>query len=563
MNEVNTKRQLELEEHPTFEILIAQLSSKFINLPAADVDQEIIDAQSRLCLFLDVDAIVLWQAFGEHADDYLATHAFQLQGGAMPSPPFRQEDFPWVRGEMDAGRIVMLATLDDMPEEAAKDKESAREFGIRSSLTIPLFVGGGLPIGVLAFNAMERERAWPQALVKRLELVAQIFANALARKRADLALRESELRLSMATDSADAGLWVLDWSSGVFWANEKARGIFGYSPDELIDMARFEASVFPEDWLRVKESMVDSVKTGAPVDVEYRIKLVDQTVKWIVSRGRPFFQANGAPERLLGLSMDITERKRAAEAFRAAEEEAEELRGNLTHLSRVNTLGALSGSLAHELNQPLGIILSNAEAAQELLLQDPPDVAEVQAILADIIAADRRAGEVIGRLRALLKRGETTLIPLALNQVIEEVVHLLRADLIARGVTVACELAPGLPPVAGDRVQLQQLVLNLILNAADAMEDNPPEERRVHLQTLLRDGRVRASVRDEGTGFTMAPEHLFQSFYTTKAKGLGLGLSICWSIVAAHHGQLWAELHSERGAVFLFELPLDGTLENA
>ncbi len=557
---VNRRRRIRGEQEAT---LVADISSKFINLPAADVDSEIIAAQSRLCRFLDMDVIVLWQTSGDNAQEYLATHAWQLQGGAMPSLPFRQEDFPWVRGEMAAGRMVVLAKLDDMPDRALKDKESASGFGIRSSLTIPLFVGGGLPIGVLAFNAMRSERTWPESLVKRLQLVAQIFANALARKRADLALCESELRLTMAADSADAGLWVLDWNSEVFWANGKARGIFGYTADELINMTRFEASVFPEDWSRVKDSMDSSVKTGAPLDVEYRIELVDRTVKWIVSRGRPFFHANGAPERLLGLSMDITERKRAAEAYRAAEEEAEELRHNLAHLSRVNTLGALSGSLAHELNQPLAIILSNAEAAQELLLQDPPDVAEVQEILTDIISADRRAGEVIGRMRALLKRGEATLTPIPLDQVIEEVLHLLRGDLIARGVTMVCELAPGLPPVAGDRVQLQQLVLNLILNAADAMEDNPPEARRVHLQTRLRDGRIRASVRDEGAGFAMPPEHLFQPFYTTKSKGLGLGLSICWSIVAAHHGQLWAEPHPERGAVFLFELPVDGTLEKA
>jgi C4-dicarboxylate-specific signal transduction histidine kinase len=246
---------------------------------------------------------------------------------------------------------------------------------------------------------------------------------------------------------------------------------------------------------------------------------------------------------------DITQQKQA-------ELEARELRDNLTHLTRVNTLSALSGSLAHELNQPLGIILTNAQAAQDLLLQEPPDLAEVQAILADIVTADRRAGEVIERLRSLLKRGQVFLQPLPLNQVIEEVLHLTRADLIGRGVTVISELAPDLPPIAGDRVQLQQLLLNLILNAVEAMAANAPGARRLYLQTRLHQGRVRASVRDEGAGLPADAERLFQPFYTTKPQGLGLGLAICRSLVATHRGRLWAEPHSERGAVFHFELPV-------
>jgi C4-dicarboxylate-specific signal transduction histidine kinase len=246
---------------------------------------------------------------------------------------------------------------------------------------------------------------------------------------------------------------------------------------------------------------------------------------------------------------DITPQKQA-------ELEAVELRNDLTHLARVNTLGALSGSLAHELNQPLGIILSNAQAAQELLAQEPPDVAEVQAILADIVAADRRAGEIIVRLRTMLKRGEVSLQPVQLNQVIEEVLHLARADLIGRGVTVLSELAPGLPPIAGDRVHLQQLVLNLIFNAAEAMGAMAPETRRIHLQTMLYQDRVRASVRDEGGGLPADVERLFKPFFTSKPEGLGLGLAICRSIVDAHHGRLWAEPHRERGAMFHFELPV-------
>lgn len=213
------------------------------------------------------------------------------------------------------------------------------------------------------------------------------------------------------------------------------------------------------------------------ISAEYRYLHPTQGQRWLLHLARIAAHSTAGPGvRTFGVLRDITLRKQA-------ELEARELRNNLAHLTRVNTLGALSGSLAHELNQPLGIILSNAQAAQELLLQEPPDVNEVQAILSDIVAADRRAGEVIERLRAMLKHGQVSLQPLPLNHVFEEVLHLIQADLIGRGVAVISELAPDLPPILGDYVQLQQLALNLILNAADAMSANAPGTRRLHLQS--------------------------------------------------------------------------------
>jgi two-component system sensor kinase FixL len=646
-------------------------------------------------------------------------------------------------------------------------------------------------------------------LVKRLQLVAQIFANALARKRADQELRESEERLNLATASAEVGLWELDCRTGVFWATGKARAIFGFSPDEIISMERFEVSVYPDDRRLVQESLNRSVQAGDPVNVEYRIRPGDGRTRWISSRGLPHFRPSGRVERVTGVSIDITDRKNSEDALLAsearmeagtdlaglgyyevdygkrncflderfrdicgvppglqqglhplefwmehvhpndlqsilderqklhdgktdrisieyrylhpargqkwlhhlariagrsatgngvrtygvirditdtkrlseriqsaaeewkttfdsindqvmildrecritrvnaatmrflglppekiigsvccnlvhgtdcridgcpsqkmfqtglsstlelfharsgkwllfstdpikddagnvvgavhvgrditeakrAERETQELRDNLMHLTRVNTMSVLSGSLAHELNQPLGIILSNAQAAQEMLSQEPPDVAEVQAILSDIVAADRRAGEVIERLRALLKRGHISLRPLPINEVIEEVLRLINSDLIGRGVKVVRELAPGLTPIAGDHVQLQQLVLNLILNGADAMAANAPGTRRLYIQTQLYQDGVRASVRDEGCGLPTDVEPLFQPFFTTKAQGLGMGLAICRSIMDVHRGRLWAEPHPEGGAVFHFELPFAGLQE--
>ncbi len=242
-------------------------------------------------------------------------------------------------------------------------------------------------------------------------------------------------------------------------------------------------------------------------------------------------------------------------ARRQTEVETQQLRDVLAHVTRVTTLSELSGSLAHELNQPLAIILSNAQAAHRLLAQSPPDVAEVRDIIGDIVEEDRRAGEVIKRLRALLKRGEAAASPVSLNDAIEDVLHLAHADLIGRVVSVVRGLSDGLPDVNGDRVQLQQVILNLILNGADAMAANAPGARRLHIVTVRHDGAVRLSVRDEGCGLPADVERVFQPFFTTKPHGLGLGLAICRSIISAHGGRLWGEAHPERGAVFHFVLP--------
>jgi two-component system sensor kinase FixL len=232
--------------------------------------------------------------------------------------------------------------------------------------------------------------------------------------------------------------------------------------------------------------------------------------------------------------VDITARKQA-------EDELAQQRNELSHLSRVMTMGELSSSLAHELNQPLAIILTNAQAAQRLLAQEPADVAETRDILADIVSEDERAGEVIRRLRALLKPGQTQRLPLSANEIIEDVLRIARSDLIGRGVAVHTALAANVPEVLGDRVQLQQVLLNLILNASDAMAGNPPAHRQLTIATAHRDGLVRISVSDNGCGLPVEPERIFRPFYTTKKDGLGLGLPICRSIVTIHQGRLWAE----------------------
>jgi C4-dicarboxylate-specific signal transduction histidine kinase len=226
-------------------------------------------------------------------------------------------------------------------------------------------------------------------------------------------------------------------------------------------------------------------------------------------------------------------------------------------------LGELAGSLAHELNQPLTAILSNAQAAQRFLARDGIDVQEVREILADIVAEDKRAGEVIHRLRLLLRKGEVQRQPLDVNGVVEEVLKLVRSDLVNQGVTAWPDLAPDLPVIECDRVQLQQVLLNLVLNACDAMAGAEPGARQIKIRTAREeDGAVRISVADRGPGIPPdLRERVFEPFYTTKPQGLGLGLTVCRSIVTAHGGRLWSENGQKGGAVFCLSLPPPGTVQ--
>ena len=239
-------------------------------------------------------------------------------------------------------------------------------------------------------------------------------------------------------------------------------------------------------------------------------------------------------------------------------------RQQLAHLTRVSTLGELAGSLAHELNQPLTAILSNAQAAQRFLATQPVDLAEVREILHDLVEDNHRASEVIRRIRALVKKGELEAAPLSIASVIRDVALLVHSDAIVRGIRVFVTVAPELPPVHGDKVQLQQVMLNLLLNAFDASESCSSLNPQVTIEATLADvDTIRVGVRDGGAGLAGdTVDKLFLPFFTSKRDGLGLGLSISRSIVEMHRGRIWAENNKERGATFYFTLPIGATAEH-
>lgn len=369
-------------------------------------------------------------------------------------------------------------------------------------------------------------------------------------RRSKEALRDSDERMSLAVESAQLTVWDWDIEHQKLWANNEGRRFFGFESDEPIDHTTLGGRVHPDDRAGRLAAIQHSLATGDPYEVEFRIIQPDGSIRWIAARGRTHSHAvDGPSRRILGVSMDITRQKQAAS-------EAQLQREELAHLSRVAVLSSLSGSLAHELNQPLTSILSNAQAGQRFLSQEPPDLAEVRAILADIVRADRRAGEIIWRLRSMLRRGEVALQPVSVNECLEELLRLTGSDLIARGVSVSNLAGSDLPPAMTDRVQLQQVLLNLIVNACDAMESNAPEDRKLTLTTAVEQNELRIGILDCGVGLPQDVETLFQPFHTTKAGGLGMGLSICRTLVTSHGGRLWAERRDGRGAAFYVALPL-------
>ncbi|MFL9911743.1 PAS domain-containing sensor histidine kinase [Paraburkholderia sp. RL17-337-BIB-A] len=238
-------------------------------------------------------------------------------------------------------------------------------------------------------------------------------------------------------------------------------------------------------------------------------------------------------------------------------------RQDLAHLTRVSTMGQLASSLAHELNQPLTAILSNVQAAQRFMTADPIDLAELREILNDIVQDDYRASEVIRRIRAVVKKGDLEVIPLDLTGVMRDVVSLVHSDAIVRGIRVTLDIDATMPLVRGDRVQLQQVMLNLLLNAFDAMNEVPPVDRVVCVTLKSADnGMVLIAVRDRGHGLTADKlDKIFKPFFTSKPQGLGLGLSISRSIIDMHRGRLWAENNNDRGATFYVALPAGDATE--
>jgi C4-dicarboxylate-specific signal transduction histidine kinase len=288
-----------------------------------------------------------------------------------------------------------------------------------------------------------------------------------------------------------------------------------------------------------------------PTTVDYRLHRKDGELRWFQSRGRAIQDNTQGSVRLMGITLDISERKKV-------ELEAEELRRELAHVTRTSMMGELAASICHELNQPLAAILSNAQAARRFLAETPPDPDEIRAIVEDIIRDDKRAAEVIQRLRSLfMKNNYVPAQMLSVHEVVDEVVELLNPELSARGVTLKVLTREEKPLIRFVRIDLQQILLNMIVNAMDAMEETP---RHVHISTEILKDVVRLSLTDNGRGIAreILPE-IFRPYFSTKSKGMGMGLAVAQSMMEQHQGRIWAENNpGGRGAVFHLDFPAVG-----
>ncbi|MGC2627499.1 MAG: PAS domain-containing protein, partial [Candidatus Udaeobacter sp.] len=339
-------------------------------------------------------------------------------------------------------------------------------------------------------------------------------------------LREIEERVALAAEAAHVGVWEVDTVTNELWVSDKVREIFHFDPEEEITYAMFQARVHPEDRSMRDAAVRRAIESKSGYDIEYRLLLPDGALRWIGGRSRCLDYGDGNSVRLLGVAIDVTKRK-------GTEEDARRQREQINLLGRVSLLGEMTASLAHELNQPLSAMVTNANAGMRLIDRGKEDPKTLHDILSDVVSDGRRAHDIIQNVRNTIKKGDSNRRRINVNELVTNVAHAIRADAIAYSCEVETSLAKDLPVIEGDPVQIQQVLVNLVSNALDAMRHTLPGQRKVEISTAGNgDNDVRLSVRDHGTGIrTEVHERLFDRFFTTKEQGLGMGLAIVRSIV--------------------------------
>ena len=452
-------------------------------------------------------------------------------------------------------RTQEIMVVDDASAESASAADPyLRERHARSILCLPLLTQSKL-IGVLYLENNLAPRAFAPTRIPVLKLLASQAAISIENTRLYRDLEQREARILRLVEANIIGIFLWNFDGRILEANDAFLHIVGYEREDLAAGCLRWTDLTPPEWRErdVQQWIPEHKRTGRlpPFEKEYFRKDGSRVPVLI---GVTTFADND--HEGVAFVLDLTEIKRAEAEVRESEQRYREVQMELAHANRVATMGQLTASIAHEVNQPIAAVATNAHAALRWLQATPPDLEEVGQALGRIGENAARAGEIIGRIRSLVKKTPLHKEALAINAAISEVIALLHGEVVKSGVVVRTQLAAGLSLVQGDRVQLQQVVLNLILNAIEAMHGISAGSRELWVSTESTAEGVCVSVRDLGPGLDPAKlERMFEAFYTTKPRGLGMGLAICRSIVETHGGRLWADANEPQGAVFQFTLP--------
>jgi PAS domain S-box-containing protein len=373
------------------------------------------------------------------------------------------------------------------------------------------------------------------------------------RKHVEQALRRSEAYLAEAQRLGHAGSWAIDYANRKpVHSSEEHYRLFAFEPAGGMPSWRdWMLRIHADDRAMTREIIERSSRERTDFEMDYRVCHPDGTIKYVHVLGHPILDAAGDVVEFVGTTIDVTELRRAEEARQDAQ-------NKLSHANRIATMGQLTASIAHEVNQPITGVVTNAQAALRFLAMQPVDLNEVRQSLDDIVKEGNRAGEIVAGIRALINKTPPRNQPVNINEAVQEVIALARSEMVRNSILLKVELADRLPYVHGDQIQLQQVLLNLIMNAIEAMGSDTDSSRDLLIATS-EEGKadVRVAVADSGPGLRSdVPERLFDAFYSTKVGGMGMGLAICRSIVEAHGGRLWAGANTPRGAVFQFEVPV-------
>ena len=428
-------------------------------------------------------------------------------------------------------------------------RDLAKICGLRACWSTPILSAQGAVLGSFAMYREENRGPLPEE--NRLTQIATHIAGiAIERQQHQEILREREARINLAAESADLAFWILYPGQNAAWMSEKGRRIYGFDSNLPLTCDLLLSRVHPDERADVKAAYDRACALSGTFESEHRLLLPYGKTRWVIMRGRCLKDEEGNLLETIGVTLDVSAQKQANLQLQHQREE-------MAHRNRVSLMGEMTASFAHELNQPLTAIANTASAARRFIERGNIDPALLQQLLHDMVADSQRAGEVIRGIRSLVRKELGVRTLLDLNAVITDTVRLVSSDVLSRESVVTPELDPQLPQVNATLVQIQQVLLNLIMNALDAMEGLPPVERRIIISTRSDNGDVaEVRVRDFGTGLPKEkPDKAFDHFFSTKQKGMGMGLAIVRSIIEAHGGTIVGENAPDRGASMIVRLP--------